>query len=85
MYVSWQIIEYIFFQIINYQILVAMVINTRLILMGTSQLYMLINIVIINAKILKHKISSCHIIAYILFMKPAMIAYYKIIIWKGVL
>ena len=34
MYVSWQMIEHIFFQIINHKILVAMVTNTRLIFHG---------------------------------------------------
>ena len=34
MYVSWQIIEQIFFQIINHEIFVAMVTNTRLIFNG---------------------------------------------------
>ena len=48
--------------------------------MGMSWLYMLIDIV--NPKILKQIISSCDMIAYIVFMKPTMIAYYKIIIWK---
>ena len=69
MFVSWQIIEHIFFQIINHHILIAMVTNTRLISMGTSQFNTLINIVIVNTKILKQKISSFHIIGYIVFMK----------------
>ena len=50
--------------------------------MGMSRLYMLIDIVIINPKISKQIISSCDIIANIVFMKPTMIANYKIIIWK---
>ena len=50
--------------------------------MGMLRLYMLINIIIVNPKISKQIISSCDIIAYIVFMKPTMIANYKIIIWK---
>ena len=50
--------------------------------MSMSRLYMLIYIVIVNPKILKQIFSSCDIIAYIVFMKPTMIANYKIIIWK---
>ena len=50
--------------------------------MGMSRLYMLIDIVIVNLKISKQIISSCAIIAYIVFMKPTMIANYKTIIWK---
>ena len=34
MYVSWQMIEHTFFQIINHEILVAMATNTRLIFHG---------------------------------------------------
>ena len=34
MFVSWQMIEHIFFQIINHEILVAMVTKTRLIFHG---------------------------------------------------
>ena len=50
--------------------------------MGMLRLYMLIGNVIINPKISKQIISSCDIIAYIVFMKPTMIANHKIIIWK---
>ena len=50
--------------------------------MGMSRLYMLIDIVIVNPKISQYIISSCNIIAYIVFMKPTMIANYKIFIWK---
>ena len=50
--------------------------------MGMSRLYMLIDIVIVNPKISKLIISSCDIIAYNVFMKPSMIANYKITIWK---
>ena len=44
--------------------------------MDMSRIYMLIGIVIINPKISKQIISSCDIIAYIVFMKPTMIANY---------
>ena len=51
--------------------------------MGMSRLHMLIDIVIVNLKISKQIISSCDIIAYIIVIKPTMIANYKIIKWKN--
>ena len=50
--------------------------------MGMPRLQMLIDILIVNPKISKQIISSCDIIAYIVFIKPTMIANYKIINWK---
>ena len=46
-----------------------------------SRLHMLIDIVIVNPEISK-QISSCEIIAYIVFMKPTMVANYTLITWK---
>ena len=48
MYVSWQIIEHIFFKIVNHEILVAMVTNTRLIFHGYVMALYVIDIVIVN-------------------------------------
>ena len=50
--------------------------------MGMSRLHMLIDIVILKPKKSKQIISSCAIIPYIVFIKPTMIANYKIIKWK---